>query len=608
MIKKSQNFSLILLFLLIILISWIVIDFYRQDKIEEYRHKNFTTMASMANQKIDTLINEKTNATLAIALSLTKNSELEEALLHKTNIQPLLESFSDELNTYSDFKNVWIHIIDNHGISLSRSWDNKKNDDITAIRSDVREMLTSPTVMSSISVGKYDMTFKAMAPIYDKNFRFIGFVEVISHFNSIAEKFDYEGFKPIIIVDKRYTKQLQRPFSKIFLNGHYIANTNVDKTILAAMKHHGINYYIDPHKNYKVDIPSQQLIIRYSLFNDDKSLLATFLLFKPLSSIDTSYERHITIITYLIFSVLIIVLIFVLFFYIKQKENLQKVQTILDSQRAIVIVSNGEEIEEVNRAFLNFFGYRDLAEFLKNHHCVCDLFEPNDRFFHMGKIDVYTSWIDALSELPDSNRIVIMIDRNGDKHAFHSEIAFISTTFTVVSFTDITETMEENIQLQNKVFFDPLTKIHNRNFFETHINSFIRARNVQQKELALAIFDLDNFKVVNDTYGHNIGDDILQSLAKLVQTSLRAEDEIIRWGGEEFILLISVASLESATKVVENLRKTIERHTFDDVSHITCSFGITLFQQDEPILQTIARADKALYEAKSSGRNRVIRI
>ncbi|MDD2370028.1 MAG: diguanylate cyclase [Sulfuricurvum sp.] len=608
MLRKERDFPLILLFLLIAIAIWVVMNFYRKDKIENFQRENFATMASMAEQKIDTLIDEKGNATLSIALSLTKNSDIEKALIQKSDIQPLLLSLSQELNHNTDFKNVWIQLVDNRGISLARSWDSQKNDDISAVRSDVKKILTTPQIMTSISVGKYDLTFKAMTPIYDKNSRFLGFIEVISHFNSIAKKLEYEGYKTIIIVDKRYTNQLQKPFTKLFVNEHYIANKNADKTILADIERHGLDYFIDPHQTYKIDVPSRQLIIRHPLYTIDKTPIATFLLFKPLSSIDTSYEYYITVITYLIFFTVVIILIFILFFYIKQKANLQKIKTILDAQHSIVIISDGKRISEVNHAFLNFFGYRNLSDFLQHYHCICDFFEKNDRFFHLEKISPDASWIDILSTYPNADRIVMMTDKEGKKHAFHTEITLISDSFKVVSFTDISETMEENLELQSKIFFDPLTKVRNRYFFEMNTNNFIQTSKLQHKELALTMLDIDYFKQVNDTYGHNVGDKILQSLAELIKGSLRVEDEIIRWGGEEFIILIMVTSLESATQIIENLRNTIEMHTFEENPKITCSFGITLYQKDEPILQTIARADKALYDAKSSGRNRVISI
>lgn len=603
MIQKRSNYFLIVFFLVVVAVVWVIIDFYRQEKIETYQRNNFITLSSIANQKIDTLIDEKRNATLVIALSLSTNYEIKEALLHKTDVKPLITMFSEALKSHTDFKNVWIQIVDPQGISLARSWNNKRNENLAAFRSDVRKMIASPQPMATISVGRFDMTFKAMVPVYDEHKGFSGFVETISHFNSIAKKLEDEGFKTLIVVDKRFTKQLTKPFTKIFVNGNYIANSNADPALLQLLQNKGLPYFTKNPDHYTVDEKDQQLIIRYTLNDIDQVPMATFLLFKPLSSIDTSYEFHLTIITYLIFAVISVTLGFILFFYIRQKANLFKTQTILDSQRTIIFISDGHHISGVNRAFLTFFGYKNLSDFKREHECVCDLFEKNDHFFHMGKITEGSSWVDAISELAESERIIMIADRKGVKYIFRIEVNHISDNFKVVSLIDITETTEENIRLQNKIFYDPLTHVHNRDFFETQTGPLIQIAELQKKQLALTIFDIDYFKLVNDTYGHNTGDKILSSLAALVKQSLRSEDELIRWGGEEFIILFITDSLDSAIHIIDNLRKKIEAHPFEKVPSLTCSFGITLTRKDEALLDTLQRADEALYQAKNDGRN-----
>ncbi|MGD9971393.1 MAG: diguanylate cyclase [Sulfuricurvum sp.] len=489
MIQKRSNYFLIVFFLVVVAVVWVIIDFYRQEKIETYQRNNFITLSSIANQKIDTLIDEKRNATLVIALSLSTNYEIKEALLHKTDVKPLITMFSEALKSHTDFKNVWIQIVDPQGISLARSWNNKRNENLAAFRSDVRKMIASPQPMATISVGKFDMTFKAMVPVYDEHKGFSGFVETISHFNSIAKKLEDEGFKTLIVVDKRFTKQLTKPFTKIFVNGNYIANSNADPALLQLLQNKGLPYFTKNPDHYTVDEKDQQLIIRYTL---------------------------------------------------------------------------------------------------------------NDI---MGKITEGSSWVDAISELAESERIIMIADRKGVKYIFRIEVNHISDNFKVVSLIDITETTEENIRLQNKIFYDPLTHVHNRDFFETQTGPLIQIAELQKKQLALTIFDIDYFKLVNDTYGHNTGDKILSSLAALVKQSLRSEDELIRWGGEEFIILFITDSLHSAIHIIDNLRKKIEAHPFEKVPSLTCSFGITLTRKDEALLDTLQRADEALYQAKNDGRN-----
>jgi diguanylate cyclase (GGDEF)-like protein len=118
------------------------------------------------------------------------------------------------------------------------------------------------------------------------------------------------------------------------------------------------------------------------------------------------------------------------------------------------------------------------------------------------------------------------------------------------------------------------------------------------------ILDIDFFKKVNDTYGHLVGDEILKSVSALITKHIRAEDTFARWGGEEFVLVLNVG-LEKGFEIAENLRKYIEVETFNEVEGLTCSFGVTEYKEKDTLNSLIKRADKALYEAKESGRNKV---
>ena len=119
------------------------------------------------------------------------------------------------------------------------------------------------------------------------------------------------------------------------------------------------------------------------------------------------------------------------------------------------------------------------------------------------------------------------------------------------------------------------------------------------------MFDIDKFKNVNDTFGHNMGDTVLKSLVKVVKQSIREKDLLIRWGGEEFIIVLEIESIEKLNQVAEHVRERITNYEFGEVGHLTCSFGITLNRPGETIDQTIERADTALYTAKNSGRDQV---
>jgi len=161
--------------------------------------------------------------------------------------------------------------------------------------------------------------------------------------------------------------------------------------------------------------------------------------------------------------------------------------------------------------------------------------------------------------------------------------------------------------LRRDAQIDPLTGLLNRRSLESSVNERCQAR----ERFGVLFMDLDNFKEVNDRFGHDIGDRVLASVATVLRAGLRPGDMIARYGGEEFLALIAGAGPESARLVGERLRRTVEDMPAISrgPSRITLSIGATVFdpqRADEPPLEILRRADIALYAAKNGGRNRVV--
>ena len=119
------------------------------------------------------------------------------------------------------------------------------------------------------------------------------------------------------------------------------------------------------------------------------------------------------------------------------------------------------------------------------------------------------------------------------------------------------------------------------------------------------MLDIDHFKSVNDTYGHEVGDKTLIDLAKILKQHSRATDIVGRWGGEEFIIILPHTDLSAAIEYADMLRVKIEDFTFEVIDKITASFGVSSFIDEDTSKSIVKRADDALYDAKHSGRNRV---
>ncbi len=123
--------------------------------------------------------------------------------------------------------------------------------------------------------------------------------------------------------------------------------------------------------------------------------------------------------------------------------------------------------------------------------------------------------------------------------------------------------------------------------------------------LSLVIFDVDHFKQINDTHGHQAGDRVLVELSQLARDAMRAGDILVRWGGEEFLLLLPNTGLAGAAVVADKLRTSFASRAIPGVGVVTASFGVVAYVEGQTVDGWIRRVDRALYAAKRSGRNRV---
>lgn len=173
------------------------------------------------------------------------------------------------------------------------------------------------------------------------------------------------------------------------------------------------------------------------------------------------------------------------------------------------------------------------------------------------------------------------------------------------------ELQEANAELNRQATTDPLTKLLNRRGFDAHapLALAMAVRNMQP--LSVLSLDIDFFKRINDTHGHHIGDQVLQTLALTLSERVRDTDVVARFGGEEFIVLLTNADAQSALHIAEELRLSIERLHIEPVGHMTVSIGVSSLRMQEAkdsLHAIIQRSDHALYLAKNTGRNRVCHI
>jgi len=167
--------------------------------------------------------------------------------------------------------------------------------------------------------------------------------------------------------------------------------------------------------------------------------------------------------------------------------------------------------------------------------------------------------------------------------------------------------IEKTINLEESASKDYLTNLFNRRKFNTIINYEIsQIKRYSNRNLSIIVLDIDEFKALNDSYGHDFGDKVLIDIAKILQISCRESDVICRWGGEEFTIGLPDTTIEKAFIVAEKIRISIENFLFPNDLTITCSIGLAQFHSTDNYASLFKRADEALYVAKNTGKNKVV--
>jgi diguanylate cyclase (GGDEF)-like protein len=165
---------------------------------------------------------------------------------------------------------------------------------------------------------------------------------------------------------------------------------------------------------------------------------------------------------------------------------------------------------------------------------------------------------------------------------------------------------EQKKELKLLASTDSMTKLYNRRYFTKISEHTFDLVKREQKKLSIMMIDIDRFKSINDTYGHQIGDEVIISLANILLKNQRKSDIVCRFGGEEFLILLPHTSTDGTNIVAQKIRQDVENVSISNNLHFTVSIGISaVIPEDTDIDMAIARVDKALYKAKTSGRNRV---
>jgi diguanylate cyclase (GGDEF)-like protein/PAS domain S-box-containing protein len=282
-----------------------------------------------------------------------------------------------------------------------------------------------------------------------------------------------------------------------------------------------------------------------------------------------------------------------------QQERNLLAKALNDSPDCVMITDVENKIVFVNTGFEQLTGYKQDEVLGKEPsflwHAMPDTLPSNPNSAPADKITHF--------RLQEPN-----LQKDGSLFYVDQSIAHITDeagkiTHYVSFSKDSTDRLKRELALKDLASRDPLTGLLNRRSGEHLLKQYDDEKRQSKKSLCLIMIDIDNFKKINDTFGHAVGDQILISSSQLLKNKARNTDSFILWGGEEFLIIVHDSRLKDALEFAERIRKSIEQHTDQVVGRITASFGVAESSLDEGTASLLNRADKALYKAKLDGKN-----
>jgi len=278
---------------------------------------------------------------------------------------------------------------------------------------------------------------------------------------------------------------------------------------------------------------------------------------------------------------------------------------LLDFFPGPALLADGLTVAYMNRRLTDFLGFDD-------HRAMAVLDRGLEDFIVRVGGEPYdghpTAWMEAVVHDPLDREHVLHLRNPRHPDSRPSVFAVTHNVFPgselrLFTFQDVSGLEDERERLEDEASTDPLTRAMNRRGFMALLERAAGAG----APFSLVMFDIDHFKSVNDTWGHDAGDAVLRETAALVRAGVRETDTLARWGGEEFMVLSRHPDPDRARQMAERLREAVADHAFSGVDRaVTASFGVAAAAPGQALEALIRRVDAALYRAKESGRNKVV--
>jgi len=289
------------------------------------------------------------------------------------------------------------------------------------------------------------------------------------------------------------------------------------------------------------------------------------------------------------------------------KRSQAQMQVVINTSDNLIALFDNGKLVLVNSTFLSFTNFDNLKTLIQEEFILSNLFIKDKDTFSIDNAYSNMEWIRASLLLKDEEKIVAIKNKEQSKSYFNIKVTTPknNTNSHVVIFSNISSIYKKSKKDEYLAYHDSLTNIYNREYFNEAVHQILLDSKTKKSTATLLMLDLDLFKRVNDTYGHQVGDEVLIKFTQVISKNIRITDVFARWGGEEFVLLLNDTPQETALIVANSIREKIKHTHFSQVKTITCSIGLSEYKKEESTEEWIKRVDNALYKAKENGRDRV---
>ncbi len=277
-------------------------------------------------------------------------------------------------------------------------------------------------------------------------------------------------------------------------------------------------------------------------------------------------------------------------------KAIKEQQEMVDKYVLILSTDLDGIITHVNKAYLNEIGF-SASELIGQTHSL------------IRHPDMTKTFFDKLWERLKSDNIWNGELKNRTKEGkdiwFSMNIEPILANNKKIGYRSISQNITDKKTIEKFSVTDQLTQLYNRHYLEKSFLIEIERSKRYSTTLSLILLDIDYFKSVNDTFGHDVGDETLKTVAQILQKSVRKTDVVGRWGGEEFIIITPNTTISQTQILAEKIRLAVESYEFKTIKHTTISLGVSEYMIDDTKERFVQKADIALYQAKKNGRNKV---